>query len=461
MQHAVGEDEHEALFHRRAGRVQQRAQAGAGTRRPRPRATIHQVAGAGRRSASPSRTDGGVIAHEQRTVTGLERAAVARVPPTIGRMARIPDKPTLDGLEARWSAVWEERRHLPLRPHPHARRDLLDRHAAADGERLAAHGFGVRLRADRLASRATSACAAATSSTRWAGTTTACRPSAACRTTSACAATRTCRTTPRSCRPRSRARTRSRSRGRTSSSCASSLVAEDEQAFEELWRRLGLSVDWTLTYTTVGHVGAAHESARVPAQPRARRGVPGRRADALGRRLPHRGRAGRARRPRDAGRVPRVALPPGRRRRRPGRSTRRGPSCSRRASRSSRIPTTRATSRCSAPRSSRRCTASRVPVVAHHLADPEKGTGIAMICTFGDTTDVVWWRELQLPTRAIIGVDGRFKADPPDGLAPTAARARTRRSPGKNVEAGAEDRRRAAAARRVSSRANRARSRTR
>ncbi len=58
----------------------------------------------------------------------------------------------------------------------------------------------------------------------------------------------------------------------------------------------------------------------------------------------------------------------------------------------------------------------RVPVVAHRLADPDKGTGIAMICTFGDTTDVVWWRELQLPTRAIIGQDGRLKAEPPSGL---------------------------------------------
>jgi valyl-tRNA synthetase len=38
-----------------------------------------------------------------------------------------------------------------------------------------------------------------------------------------------------------------------------------------------------------------------------------------------------------------------------------------------------------------------VPVVAHELADPEKGTGIAMICTFGDVTDVTWWRELGLP----------------------------------------------------------------
>ena len=57
-----------------------------------------------------------------------------------------------------------------------------------------------------------------------------------------------------------------------------------------------------------------------------------------------------------------------------------------------------------------------VPVVAHHLADPEKGSGIAMICTFGDTTDVTWWRELQLPTRPIIGWDGRILPETPDWL---------------------------------------------
>jgi valyl-tRNA synthetase len=51
-----------------------------------------------------------------------------------------------------------------------------------------------------------------------------------------------------------------------------------------------------------------------------------------------------------------------------------------------------------------------VPVLAHELADPEKGSGIAMICTFGDTTDVTWWRELSLATRALIGRDGRFLA---------------------------------------------------
>ena len=50
----------------------------------------------------------------------------------------------------------------------------------------------------------------------------------------------------------------------------------------------------------------------------------------------------------------------------------------------------------------------RVPVVAHELVDPSKGTGIAMVCTFGDSTDVVWWRDLSLPIRTIVGRDGRI-----------------------------------------------------
>ena len=54
-----------------------------------------------------------------------------------------------------------------------------------------------------------------------------------------------------------------------------------------------------------------------------------------------------------------------------------------------------------------------MPVLAHQLADPEKGSGIAMICTFGDTTDVVWWRELDLPTRSSLGWDGRMRTEPP------------------------------------------------
>jgi len=64
-----------------------------------------------------------------------------------------------------------------------------------------------------------------------------------------------------------------------------------------------------------------------------------------------------------------------------------------------------------------------VPVVAHRLAAPDKGSGIAMICTFGDMTDVTWWRELSLPTRTVIGRDGRLLADPPPGLDSDAGRA--------------------------------------
>ncbi len=63
-----------------------------------------------------------------------------------------------------------------------------------------------------------------------------------------------------------------------------------------------------------------------------------------------------------------------------------------------------------------------VPVLAHHLADPEKGSGIAMICTFGDTTDVTWWRELQLQTRPIIGWDGRILPETPEWISTDAGR---------------------------------------
>jgi len=61
-----------------------------------------------------------------------------------------------------------------------------------------------------------------------------------------------------------------------------------------------------------------------------------------------------------------------------------------------------------------------VEIRAHELAEPDKGTGIAMICTFGDTTDVTWWRELDLPMRPIIGRDGRLHADPPADVDPGA-----------------------------------------
>jgi len=65
-----------------------------------------------------------------------------------------------------------------------------------------------------------------------------------------------------------------------------------------------------------------------------------------------------------------------------------------------------------------------VPVRAHTLAEPDKGTGIAMICTFGDTTDVIWWRELDLPMRAVVERDGRFREETPEWLTTDEARER-------------------------------------
>ncbi len=193
------------------------------------------------------------------------------------------------------------------------------------------------------------------------------------------------------------------------------LVAEDEAAFEDLWRRLGLSVDWSLTYTTIGH-GARRTSQRAFLRNLAR------------------GEAYQADAPTlwDVDFRTAVAQAELEDREMPGayhglrfhKADGSGDLL---------IDTTR-------PELLAACVAvvahpdderfrplfgaevitplygARVPVVAHHLADPEKGTGVAMICTFGDTTDVVWWRELQLPMRAILGTDGRFKSDPPEGL---------------------------------------------
>ena len=74
-----------------------------------------------------------------------------------------------------------------------------------------------------------------------------------------------------------------------------------------------------------------------------------------------------------------------------------------------------------------------VPIVAHHLAQKDKGTGIAMVCTFGDVTDVIWWRELNLPNRAIIGFDGRIVSDAPDAILSEAGRQAFAQLAGKTV----------------------------
>ncbi|MEH0845769.1 valine--tRNA ligase [Micromonospora sp. CPCC 205711] len=192
------------------------------------------------------------------------------------------------------------------------------------------------------------------------------------------------------------------------------LTAEDEQVFEGLWRRLGLSVDWSLTYTTIGRV------ARATSQRAFLRNLA-------------RGEAYQAEAPTlwDVGFATAVAQAELEDRERPGAYHRlrfTGP-----GGREVLIDTTR-------PELLPACVALvchpdderyaelvgatvrtpvfgvEVPVRAHPLADPAKGTGIAMVCTFGDLTDVTWWRDLQLDTRVVIGRDGRLLPEPPAGV---------------------------------------------
>ncbi|GAG64747.1 unnamed protein product, partial [marine sediment metagenome] len=47
-----------------------------------------------------------------------------------------------------------------------------------------------------------------------------------------------------------------------------------------------------------------------------------------------------------------------------------------------------------------------VPILADDEADPSKGTGAVMCCTFGDSTDVAWWFKYDLELLETIGRDG-------------------------------------------------------
>ena len=197
------------------------------------------------------------------------------------------------------------------------------------------------------------------------------------------------------------------------------LTVEDETAFEELWRYLGLSVDWTLSYTTID------ERCQRTAQRAFLRNLA-------------RGEAYQVEAPSlwDTTFHTAVAQAELEERDRPGAyhtlafHTPEGGDIH--------VATTR-------PELVAACVALvahpddtryqplfdstaitpvfgvEVPVRAHRLADPDKGTGIAMICTFGDTTDVTWWRELDLPVRAIVNREGRIAAEAPPGLDTTAA----------------------------------------
>ncbi len=51
----------------------------------------------------------------------------------------------------------------------------------------------------------------------------------------------------------------------------------------------------------------------------------------------------------------------------------------------------------------------KVPLLADDMVDPEKGTGLVMCCTFGDQTDILWWRKHKLPTKIIISKQGRIE----------------------------------------------------
>lgn len=74
-----------------------------------------------------------------------------------------------------------------------------------------------------------------------------------------------------------------------------------------------------------------------------------------------------------------------------------------------------------------------VPVLAHPAAEIDKGAGIAMCCTFGDLTDVQWWRELDLPLRSILRKDGRIIEETPEWITSPAGRALFAETAGKTT----------------------------
>jgi len=211
-------------------------------------------------------------------------------------------------------------------------------------------------------------------------------------------------------------------------------VVEDEQKFEELWRALGLSVDWSMTYTTIGD-RARRASQRAFLRMLARGEAYQSEAPTLwdvdfrmavsqaeleDRELPG---AYHAVRFAGTGGDDEIVIE---------------------TTRPELIPACVALvahpdDERYAPRFDTFVTTPlfgvRVPVLPHPLADPEKGSGIAMICTFGDTTDVVWWRELRLPTRTVMGRDGRLLPQPPDwGEAGADAEARYAELAGKTAK---------------------------
>ena len=75
----------------------------------------------------------------------------------------------------------------------------------------------------------------------------------------------------------------------------------------------------------------------------------------------------------------------------------------------------------------------KVPILAHPAAEMDKGAGIAMCCTFGDVTDIEWWRDLKLPTRPIIQRNGRIIMSVPDWIEDPQGRAIFEETEGKTT----------------------------
>ncbi|MBJ7359842.1 valine--tRNA ligase, partial [Nocardioides sp.] len=215
------------------------------------------------------------------------------------------------------------------------------------------------------------------------------------------------------------------------------LVEEDEQVFEQLWRQLGLSVDWSMTYTTIGP-DATRASQRAFLRNFARGEAYLQEAPTLWDVTFQTAVAQAELEARDyAGAYHRVAY--------------------HRADGSPvHIETTRPELIASVvaliahPDDERYADlfgttvtspvfGVEVPVVAHPLAEMDKGAGIAMCCTFGDLTDVTWWRELDLPVRTVIGRDGRFTRETPEWLSGERAAAAYERLAGKTVFSAREE----------------------
>ena len=240
------------------------------------------------------------------------------------------------------------------------------------------------------------------------------------------------------------------------------LIAEDEQAFEQLFRKLGASVDWTQHYTTIS------EASRRASQRGFLRLLA--RGEAYRHEAPtlwdvdfqHRGRPGRARRQGGPGLLPPAPLRREHRRRRARRRDRDDPARARaRLRRPRRAPGRRALPVPVRHRGAdARCSRSASRSLAHELAEPEKGSGIAMICTFGDLTDVTWWRELALPTRSVVGQGRPARAGAVRNARlgvgrPRAGERSLRRARGPDRQAGPGADRRAAARLRATSSASR------